>query len=172
MPFSKVTVLTSGPSYWFDPNQGIGAWAFEFFKGRTFMSITRRGALVGGLSTAMAQHRLNFRILRACADDVATLCSKVVPGGRRIKACMKENMSKLSAGCVDALLTAAAAVWERSETKPVLIPANPEEKTYTGLRGGIYCEVCNPASCGDFLSGGAGLLACRYLFELQPVLAG
>ena len=70
-----------------------------------------------------------------------TLCSGVVPSGERIKACVKENMSKLSTACVDALLTAAAASRETPETKPVPITANPEVKTYTGLRGVIYCEV-------------------------------
>jgi hypothetical protein len=50
-------------------------------------------------------------------------------------------MSKLSTACVDALLTAAAASRETPETKPVPITANPEVKTYTGLRGVIYCEV-------------------------------
>ena len=103
----------------------------------------------------LAQDRLirDFRIMRACADDVVTLCSGVMPGGGRIKACMKENMSKLSAGCVDALLTAAAAARETSETKPVPVPANPEEKTYTGLRGVIYCEVWLFRNTPDGIAG-------------------
>ena len=81
-------------------------------------------------STAMAEDRLvrDFRVVRACAGDVWTLCSDVMPGGGRIKACMKDNMSKLSAGCVDALLTAMAAARETPETKPVPITEHPAEK--------------------------------------------
>jgi hypothetical protein len=92
---------------------------------------------------AMAQDALvrDFRVIRACADDVITLCSDILPGEGRIKDCMKENMSKLSAGCVDTLLTAMAAARETPQTKPVPIPAEPKEKVYDGLRGVIYCEV-------------------------------
>jgi hypothetical protein len=54
---------------------------------------------------------------------------------------MKENMSKLSADCVDTMLTAAAAARETPQTKPVPIPADPKPMTYTDLRGVIYCEV-------------------------------
>jgi len=83
----------------------------------------------------------DFRVIRACAGDVEKLCSSVVPGEGRIKACMKENMSKLSATCVDTMLTAAAAARETAQTKPVPIPADPKSMTYNDLRGVIYCEV-------------------------------
>jgi hypothetical protein len=54
---------------------------------------------------------------------------------------MKENVSKLSATCVDTMLTAAAAARETAQTKPVPIPADPKSMTYNDLRGVIYCEV-------------------------------
>jgi len=92
---------------------------------------------------SMAQDALvrDFRVIRACAGDVEKFCSSVTPGEGRIKACMKENISKLSATCVDTMLTAAAAARETSQTKPVPVPAAPASMTYNDLRGVIYCEV-------------------------------
>ncbi len=94
-------------------------------------------------SAATAQDAVirDFRIVRACAADVVALCGNVLPGEGRIKACMKENQSKLSATCIDTMLEAAAATRETAATKPVPIPADPVDMTYTGLRGVIYCEV-------------------------------
>lgn len=66
------------------------------------------------LTPALAQDCVlrDFRVVRACAGDVADLCAGVPVGDGRIKACLKENMSKLSAGCVAPLLTAMAAARE------------------------------------------------------------
>lgn len=95
----------------------------------------------------------DFRVLRACAADVADICGGVLPGGGRIKACVQQNMSKLSTGCVDTLLTALAAARETSETRPVPIPAQPESKTYLGLRGVVYCEVWLFKNTQDTITG-------------------
>ena len=100
-------------------------------------------ALLAAPLSATADNVLirDFRVIRACAGDVEKFCSSVTPGEGRIKACMKENVSKLSAECVDTMLTAAAAARETPNTKPIPIPAKPRSMTYTGLRGVIYCEV-------------------------------
>jgi hypothetical protein len=92
---------------------------------------------------ALAQNALirDFRVVRACAADVATLCSDVLPGGGRIKACMKDNKDKLSATCLDTMLEAAAAGRETAATRPVPVPRAPADMTYNGLRGVIYCEI-------------------------------
>lgn len=55
----------------------------------------------------LAQDRAALR--NACGKDVATLCPGVQPGGGRIAACFKENLSKLSEGCRTALKTNASA---------------------------------------------------------------
>jgi len=54
---------------------------------------------------SMAQDALvrDFRGIRACAGDVEKLCPGVLPGEGRINACMKWNISKLSADCVDTM---------------------------------------------------------------------
>jgi hypothetical protein len=106
---------------------------------------------------ALAQDSLlrDFRLVRACAGDVETHCSGVLPGGGRIKSCLKENISKLSAGCVNTFLEAAAASRETAETKPVPVPAHPAAMTYDNLRGVIYCEVWLFRSTGD--NGVAGV---------------
>jgi len=97
--------------------------------------------LLGGSAIAQDAVVRDFRVIRACADDVAKFCSDVLPGEGRIKDCMKQNLSKLSPGCVDTMLTEAAAGRETAQTKPIPIPANPKDMTYTSLRGVIYCEV-------------------------------
>ena len=40
----------------------------------------------------------DFRVLRACAGDVEKLCSGILPGEGRIKACMKENFQQALGG--------------------------------------------------------------------------
>jgi hypothetical protein len=94
-------------------------------------------------ASANAQNRwlADFRVVRACAADVARLCGDVLPGEGRVKGCLKDKKDQLSAGCVDAFLDAAAAARETGQTKPVPIPAQPEDMKYDGLRGVIYCEV-------------------------------
>jgi outer membrane protein OmpA-like peptidoglycan-associated protein len=50
-------------------------------------------------------------IVRACAGDVDRLCPGVPPGHGRIKACMKEHISQLSAPCFDKLLGAVTLMY-------------------------------------------------------------
>ena len=84
-------------------------------------------ALLLLIGPAIAQDRVlrDSQVARACADDVWKFCSDVVPGEGRVKACMKQNMGRLSAGCIDALLTAIAAARETPEIKPIPIPQQP-----------------------------------------------
>lgn len=49
------------------------------------------------------------QIARACAGDIDRLCPGVPPGQGRIKACMKQHITQLSAPCFDTLLGAVAA---------------------------------------------------------------
>jgi hypothetical protein len=118
--------------------------AMPFTSAIPLLSILMAGtAALSVVSPSSAQNRMieDFRVVRACTSDVVRLCSDVLPGGGRIKACLKEKMSQLSAPCIDTILAAMAAARETAATKPVPVPANPTEKTYTGLRGVIYCEV-------------------------------
>ncbi len=62
-------------------------------------------ALVVIAQPGLAQDRGAIR--DACAKDIATLCPGVQPGGGRIAACFKENLSKLSEGCRTALKAGA-----------------------------------------------------------------
>jgi hypothetical protein len=50
-----------------------------------------------------------LQIAEACGGDIDRLCPGVPPGQGRIKACMKEHVSELSAPCFDTLMAAAAA---------------------------------------------------------------
>jgi hypothetical protein len=56
-----------------------------------------------------------LQIAEACAVDIDRLCPGVPPGQGRIKACMKANVSHLSASCFDTLMAAAAAKKEQQE---------------------------------------------------------
>jgi hypothetical protein len=48
-------------------------------------------------------------VRQACAADVQTFCPGMRPGGEELRACMRQNAEKLSAGCKDALKAARAA---------------------------------------------------------------
>ncbi|WP_162530624.1 OmpA family protein [Rhodovastum atsumiense] len=50
-------------------------------------------------------------IARACGSDVDRLCPGVPPGGGRIKQCMKEHVSQLSAPCFDTLMSAITVMY-------------------------------------------------------------
>jgi hypothetical protein len=56
-----------------------------------------------------------LQIAEACAADIDRLCPGVPPGQGRIKACMKAQVSHLSASCFDTLMAAAAAKKEQPE---------------------------------------------------------
>lgn len=48
-------------------------------------------------------------VARACASDIERFCAGVPPRRGMIKACMKDHVSELSAGCFDAVMGAIAA---------------------------------------------------------------
>jgi outer membrane protein OmpA-like peptidoglycan-associated protein len=52
-----------------------------------------------------------MEIVRACAGDVERLCPGVPPGQGRLKACLKEHISQLSAPCFDKLLSAVSVMY-------------------------------------------------------------
>jgi hypothetical protein len=66
---------------------------------------------------------------------------------------MKDDMSNLPAGCVDAYLTAMAADRKTAGTKPLPLPDNPEDTTNTDLRRVIYCEVGLFKNSDDGIAG-------------------
>ena len=88
---------------------------------------------------AMAQERLSegLRIVRACAGDVERLCAGIVPGGGRIKACVKENLTQLSPQCFDAIVGAIAAHKE----PPPDYAATAHITQFSNVRGVRYCEL-------------------------------
>lgn len=48
-------------------------------------------------------------IVRACVGDVFHLCPGISPKSGELKKCMKRNIKRLSAPCLDAVLDAIAA---------------------------------------------------------------
>lgn len=61
------------------------------------------------VSTSVAKAQMGagqMAVLRACKPDIAQFCSRVSPGGGRIKACMKEHIHELSEPCKDSLFQA------------------------------------------------------------------
>jgi len=57
-------------------------------------------------SSAMAQSQAARAAIGACKPDIARFCSAVVPGGGRIKGCMKQHLPELSEPCKEALFQA------------------------------------------------------------------
>ncbi len=88
---------------------------------------------------AMAEDRLveGFKVVRACAGDVEHLCSGILPGKGRIKACVKDKLSSLSADCKEAL---ARMIAEQTEPPPDYT-SSAKVTPLDGLRGMRYCEI-------------------------------
>ena len=57
-------------------------------------------------SSAMAQTRAARAVLGSCKPDIRTFCSEILPGGGRIKTCMKQHLHELSEPCKEALFQA------------------------------------------------------------------
>jgi hypothetical protein len=73
--------------------------------------MSKRLLIVGAIlallvSGVMAQGRNAHPALKACKPDLARFCSKVPPGGGRIKECMKAHLPELSEPCKEALFQA------------------------------------------------------------------
>ncbi len=85
---------------------------------------------------AMAQVTVmeGLEVARACAGDVISLCAGVLPGDGRIKACVRQNMGKLSPSCHDAIEKdiSAAVPQDGAQAKMTRI---------TGLNDYRYCEI-------------------------------
>jgi hypothetical protein len=88
---------------------------------------------------AKAEERLvvDSDAIAACLDDIQIHCGDVVPGEGRIKACIKQNVSKLTPGCAAALGRSIA--WS-SQTPPDYA-STAQETTFGDLRGTRYCEL-------------------------------
>ncbi len=103
------------------------------------------GLILLGASLVMLTHpaitedRLieGFKIIRACAGDVERLCSGIMPGDGRIKACVKDKLTQMSLPCFDALVSAIAA----NKEPPPDFAKGATVKRYDNLRGMRYCEV-------------------------------
>lgn len=106
------------------------------------MTIRAAGFALGlclAASGAVAQGSLrsDLEAVGACAPDVFALCHDVLPGEGRIRACIRENVAKLSNACVDAMIAAAVG----PDKTPLPAPADPQEMTFEDLRAVQYCEV-------------------------------
>ena len=66
--------------------------------------------IAGAAAPSMAQEGFSedLGVVRACAGDVWSLCSDVLPDVGRVKSCVQNKMGQLSKGCLDKLLDAMA----------------------------------------------------------------
>lgn len=97
-------------------------------------------ALVAALGqAAVAQERLmvDYESIAACLGDIEQFCKGVTPGEGRIKACIKQNVSKLTPGCAEAL---ARVIAQQSQAPPDYA-STASETTLGNLRGMRYCEI-------------------------------
>jgi len=91
-------------------------------------------ALVAG--PALAEDRVieGAEIASACAGDVVKLCAGVIPGEGRVKACVKNSLSKLSQSCRDTIAHEVSAQ----------VPQDGAQAKMTrigGLNDYRYCEI-------------------------------
>jgi hypothetical protein len=66
--------------------------------------------LAGVLCLAMATGASAAQNAKPCAEDVATLCQGIQPGGGRAAKCLKKHSGELSPACKDNLAKARARV--------------------------------------------------------------
>ena len=57
-------------------------------------------------ATATQASAVSSSVKYACMGDYLSYCSQHAPGGSAVKQCMRANGSKLSRGCVSALIKA------------------------------------------------------------------
>lgn len=55
---------------------------------------------------ASAASAVSLAVKRACIGDYLSYCSSYAPGSAKVRQCFRTNGSKLSKGCVSALVTA------------------------------------------------------------------
>lgn len=100
--------LTSVKESWLDAPSGEG----ETQMVRLGYAVFAAGLLIAPMAGAQQPPvPSGMEIMRACAGDVERLCPGVSPGQGRVKACMKEHISQLSAPCFDTLLSAVSVMY-------------------------------------------------------------
>ena len=86
---------------------------------RTILAVALSATLCFAAFAAHAQQDQNTgsrgQLRQACAADFKTYCSDVQRGGGRIFACLKQNESKLSQPCQQALAAAMQAREQRQQ---------------------------------------------------------
>lgn len=98
------------------------------------------GALVTAAAAFSDELGRDIRAALACARDVAEHCAGVMPGEGRIKSCMKQNLSKLSDRCVDAVFDLVAS--DQPPSLKLSPGAVPGRSLHTEkARDYAYCEI-------------------------------
>ncbi len=65
--------------------------------------------VLAAFTAQAAEPAVPAKVLKACKEDIKTLCEGVQRGEGRIAACLKEKADKVSEGCKAAVKDAAAA---------------------------------------------------------------
>jgi hypothetical protein len=97
---------------------------------------------LGHIATAQERLMVGFDAISVCLNDIEHFCKGVTPGEGRIKDCIKQNVSKLTPECAEALDRSIA----RTSQPPPNLASTAKETVIDDLRGMRYCEI--------FLAGG------------------
>ena len=90
----------------------------------------------------------DFGLVRACAGDVWSLCSDVLPDVLKVKSCVQSKMGQLSHGCLDKLLdTMAGSTFKICKDQPYALCAAARCNVFDGVS---YCQ-CDEKN-GDSIS--------------------
>jgi len=97
-----------------------------------------------GISPAPAQERLLdfIEVAKSCAGDIEKLCKDILPGGGRIKACMKSKVGQLSPACFESILDVAIREHAKTKTLTLKPGVTPGLQVHTpNARNYAYCEL-------------------------------
>jgi hypothetical protein len=81
--------------------------------------------VLGHTATAQEQLIFDYDAVAACLPDSETLCKGIAIGAGRIETCIKENASKLSPPCAEALARMIA-----QQSRPSPVDASPSPKRH------------------------------------------
>lgn len=108
----------------------------------------------------VASAKVSAQVRNACMGDYFNFCAGMEVGSQELRRCFNRNGSKLSSGCVSALVSAGevsqAEVDRRSgKTKKVAKAKQPRKATRLASRGGCVQGPARPGAKASYSCRGA-----------------
>lgn len=106
---------------------------------KSTVAIIAAAAILVGSGAALAKSKIMdvLDVVRACTGDVKQHCADQIVGGEGLRACMKDNLTQLSAPCFEALMKVMTAGMK----PPPDYAATAKMMRFDDLRDVRYCEL-------------------------------